>query len=207
MRAAWPWAHSRALPLSHGGYARGPYQRSSGHVLPLHTRRESCAARSHHGAKGRRPCRDDIYCPCGPHSFLSISRSGSPAKHGLSAGCTEGCWQVSGLSFSGNRHDSVTWFGLVAFLLLRQSSTHLSSLHKTTPIFNYQVPSKGNRGLRQWSWAQGVTIHSQLIWGKRFHLSAVCYLGKRNRPFLLPVSTGSVLVHPLTVLKITVFIR
>lgn len=111
--AAWPWAHSRALPLSHGGYTRGPYQRGSGHVLPLHTRRESCAARSHHGTEGMGPCRDDMYCPCGPHSFLSTSHSGSPAKHGLSAGCTESCWQVSGLSFSSNRHDSVTlvWLG------------------------------------------------------------------------------------------------
>lgn len=74
------------------------------------------------------------------------------------------------------------WFGLVAFLFLQQSSTHLSSLQKMTPVSNYQVPNKQNRRLRLWAWAQCLMIRSQLIWGKQ--LSGLLFR-KENQTFPL----------------------
>lgn len=53
------------------------------------------------------------------HTFFFLSPAQTPTAtcRLFRAGCTKSCWQGSGLSFSSNRHDSVTlfWLGGLSF--------------------------------------------------------------------------------------------
>lgn len=79
----------------------------AGHVLLLHSGRESSAAKSHHGQdpgheEGLAACREDTHYPSGL----------------LGAGCTKSCWQDQGSHFAVTGVTQSPCFGLVAFPFL-----------------------------------------------------------------------------------------
>lgn len=187
--------------------------RRSGHVLPLHTRRESCAARSHHGQnpgdeEGMAPWRGDICCPCSLHIFLSSSSSGSPERHRLlCAGCAKSCWQGSGLSFSSNGHDSLTlfWLGGLSFSMTIFHSS-LQPLRKWLLFLITGSQAEGTRGLGLWSWARGLKIPPSQFGANGFtSLYFGLPFGKEKQSLPLACFNRECVSAPLIVLKMTIF--
>lgn len=117
---------------------------------PWHTGRESCALQSCHSQnpgveEGMAPYREDTCCPCSPHIF-PFSPAQTTASCGfLHTGCTESCCQASGLSFSSNRHDSVTLLDLWTFFVYDHPP--LVSLRKLSLILITRSQAEGTRGL------------------------------------------------------------